>query len=63
MQFIIGFIIGLLFSVYVNWKLDYNRSKIERKTIKDVRNLMEHFACGQGYVGCPGGLKCSSDHK
>lgn len=36
----------------------------ERRSLKSrVDELYYHLACGQGYVGCKGGLRCNSDHK
>ena len=29
----------------------------------DWLKKLSHYVCGQGYIGCPGGPNCGSDHK
>ena len=35
------------------------RHRIESR----VNKLYLHLSCGQGYLGCKGGPRCTSDHK
>lgn len=74
MIFAIGFACGVVVcgiaafaTVYAGAKYEWTqRMYLERdlkRTQYDVGKLMRKLACGAGYVGCPGGPSCDSDHK
>lgn len=63
MAFALGSLFGLSLAAFIAWRIDRSRDKLSLKTTNDVKELMRHFACGQGYVGCNGGPKCPWDHK
>ena len=62
---------ALLGALIVGYLLGHATSNIRgavsevrvRAIERDVKKLMRHFACGQGYVGCNGGPKCEWEHK
>jgi hypothetical protein len=62
-MFALGLATGIILMMFLSalnvpyeWR---KRHELERR----VDKLYRHLACGQGYVGCTGGPRCTSDHK
>lgn len=66
-DFSIGFVAGVVvsgtFFAFACWAGSSWEWKQRRKVERDVSKLMRAFACGQGFVGCTGGPRCTSSHK
>ena len=63
----LGFATGLATGVLTVYIAQHALARFDlarvRKLERRVDELYRNLACGQGYVGCGGGPRCSSDHK
>ena len=51
-----SFSIGLLLGAGILFLASFHNQVVDRQTRNDVKKLMRAFSCGQGFVGCNGGL-------
>lgn len=51
-----------LLSEYVNG-IGQGKDDVRLKRAAYWMDKLSRYVCGQGYIGCPGGEACDSDHK